>query len=101
MKLERGDAILGVYGGAKECRNVQSDSGVSYLHKLTGDDGVARGVWGTMQLDAMLKKVRPGQRVWIGYAGKQSLGDRQMHVWKVKLLPRVRQSHDGADDIPF
>lgn len=82
LTLDPGDQITGIYRGYKEVKNSKFGT-LDRLHKVEVD-GEACGVWGTITLDGALAKIQDGEKVWIGYAGKQVIANgNPMHVWKV------------------
>lgn len=103
VRLSENEVIEGAYYGAKETKSAKPGE-VSLLHKILGDDGISYGVWGTVQLNAMLSKVRSGQRVWICYLGKTTLDNsNEMHNWRVVRVaaPGGRKAKEDGTEVPF
>lgn len=91
IKLDEGEAVEVLYKGYKETKSTKPGE-VNRLHKLVMADGVARGLWGTLQLNAMLDKCETGDKLWIAYLGKEEIpGGKTMHNWKVVRTARQVQ----------
>lgn len=85
IKLDPGDTIVGDYYGYKEVKNKTFNT-LDRLHKLVVD-GEKCGLWGTQTLDGALDKIKVGERVWIGYAGKRPLASgNDMHDFRVARI---------------
>jgi hypothetical protein len=89
IKLDAGESITVVYKGFKETKG-QKVGQVNRLHKIVMEDGVPRGIWGTVTLDAMLAKINTGDHIWIAYLGKDDIpGGKTMHNWKIVRTKRA------------
>ncbi len=95
IELAQGESFEAVYKGSKKVKSKKPNTADSHLHKFKFDDGVARGMWGSYQLDEMLEKVDAGKRVWIAYIGTSTVpgSGNTMHNWRVALV--------GAGKTPF
>jgi len=92
MRFEKGDSIIGILmerkvvaiefgkGKKKEKKNVNC-----YIVDVKG---TLRTIWGTGQLDYLLKDVKDGEEVNITYQGKIDLEDFPQPVHQYKVLHR-------------
>lgn len=109
IALDVNESVEAVFMGTKVVNvTVRGKTQESRIHKLRFDDNVARGIWGSYMLDAMLAKIATGQRVWIAYLGKETAGTgNEMHAWRVAKLDtrksnaRAASLPAGANEVPF
>ena len=83
--LRRGEVFI--YRGVEKWTSARGDKLLAHGVQREGDSAATpRGIWSTAQLDAKLKAVMPGERVFIRWDGKEphpTRSGQELHNWTV------------------
>lgn len=73
----------GYYLGTRQVPSKKSKSGFSNLHILKTPTGNL-GVWGKTHLDGLMKRITPGVKIRIQYAGLQETDNNPMYKYQIR-----------------
>ena len=100
--------VIVQYRGTRQFPRSTEGGGFSTVHTFIsrGGEGKRFSVYGTAQLDSILRSMRAGAIVWLRYAGMEDVEKKQTHTWFVseankgvsaEQVRRMRQNYKAEE----